>query len=49
VDAIPVRDGFRYASDTNPQWLSGSELEELLAPAVHLPTPAAPAVQAAIV
>jgi UDP-N-acetylglucosamine 4,6-dehydratase/5-epimerase len=49
VDAIRVPEGFRYSSDTNSQWLSGSELEELIAPPVHVPTPAAAQMQAAIV
>lgn len=28
----PAAEGFRYASDTNPEWLSGEELRNLLAP-----------------
>jgi UDP-N-acetylglucosamine 4,6-dehydratase len=31
LDGTPVPDGFRYASDTNTQWLSVEELRELLA------------------
>jgi UDP-N-acetylglucosamine 4,6-dehydratase len=30
VGAKPLPEGFRYASDTNPQWLSGRDLEELI-------------------
>ena len=37
VDARPVPEGFRYTSDTNSQWLSTTELEQLIAPEVRLP------------
>ena len=30
VGAKPLPEGFRYASDTNPHWLSGRDLEELI-------------------
>jgi UDP-N-acetylglucosamine 4,6-dehydratase len=30
VGAKPLPEGFRYASDTNPQWLSGRDLEQLI-------------------
>jgi UDP-N-acetylglucosamine 4,6-dehydratase len=29
-DAIPLPDGFRYASDSNPQWLTAEDLYELV-------------------
>jgi FlaA1/EpsC-like NDP-sugar epimerase len=29
-DAMPLPEGFRYASDTNPQWLSAEKLYELV-------------------
>ena len=29
-EARPLPDGFRYASDTNPQWLTSEELQELV-------------------
>jgi UDP-N-acetylglucosamine 4,6-dehydratase len=32
VGAKPLPEGFRYSSDTNEQWLSRRELEELVAP-----------------
>jgi UDP-N-acetylglucosamine 4,6-dehydratase len=32
VGARPVPEGFRYGSDTNEQWLSSRQLEELIAP-----------------
>lgn len=32
VGAKPLAEGFRYASDTNEQWLTRRELEELVAP-----------------
>ncbi len=31
VDVKPVPEGFRYTSDTNDQWLTGLELQELIA------------------
>jgi len=34
LGAQPVPDGFRYASDTNTDWLSGDQLMHLLAPAL---------------
>jgi UDP-N-acetylglucosamine 4,6-dehydratase/5-epimerase len=30
-NAKPLPDGFRYTSDTNPRWLTGEELRELIA------------------
>jgi UDP-N-acetylglucosamine 4,6-dehydratase len=30
VGAKSLPEGFRYASDTNPQWLSGRDLEQLI-------------------
>jgi UDP-N-acetylglucosamine 4,6-dehydratase len=33
VNAKPLPEGFRYTSDTNPQWLTRNELEQLVAPA----------------
>ena len=33
VNAKPLPDGFRYTSDTNSQWLTGADLERLIAPA----------------
>jgi UDP-N-acetylglucosamine 4,6-dehydratase len=32
VNAKPLPDGFRYASDNNEQWLTRRQLEELVAP-----------------
>ena len=32
LQAKPLPDGFRYSSDTNEQWLSRRQLEELIAP-----------------
>ncbi len=28
----PLPDGFRYASDTNPQWLTVEQIREMVAP-----------------
>jgi UDP-N-acetylglucosamine 4,6-dehydratase/5-epimerase len=28
----PLPDGFRYASDTNPHWLSIAEIQQIIAP-----------------
>ena len=41
VNAKPVPEAFRYTSDTNSLWLTGDELEELIAPSVPLARPAA--------
>jgi UDP-N-acetylglucosamine 4,6-dehydratase len=30
-DALPLSDGFRYTSDSNPRWLTPEELHELIA------------------
>jgi UDP-N-acetylglucosamine 4,6-dehydratase len=30
ADALPLPEGFRYASETNPHWLSAEELHELI-------------------
>ncbi len=42
VNAKPLAEGFRYSSDTNEQWLTRRELEELVTPetAEAAPTPA---------
>jgi UDP-N-acetylglucosamine 4,6-dehydratase len=32
VNAKPLREGFRYSSDSNERWLTRHELEELVAP-----------------
>jgi UDP-N-acetylglucosamine 4,6-dehydratase len=32
VQAKPLPEGFRYASDNNDRWLTKRELEELVAP-----------------
>jgi UDP-N-acetylglucosamine 4,6-dehydratase len=37
----PVSDGFSYTSDTNPLWLTGPDLEELIAPPPLMELPAA--------
>jgi UDP-N-acetylglucosamine 4,6-dehydratase/5-epimerase len=31
-NGAPLPDGFRYASNTNPQWLKIDELKEIIAP-----------------
>jgi UDP-N-acetylglucosamine 4,6-dehydratase/5-epimerase len=36
ITAKPLPDGFRYTSDTNLQWLSGRELEGLIAPGLRV-------------
>jgi len=36
ISAKPLPDGFRYTSDTNLQWLSGRELEGLIAPGLRV-------------
>lgn len=46
VNAKPLPDGFRYTSDTNSQWLTGQELEHLIAPAVPISRAAASQVPA---
>jgi len=30
ADASPLPDGFRYASDTNPRWLTIGELQKMI-------------------
>ena len=35
----PVPEGFSYSSHTNPQWLSASELREIVATLDPLPAP----------
>jgi UDP-N-acetylglucosamine 4,6-dehydratase len=40
VDAKPVPEGFRYTSDTNARWLTGPDLEELIAPSDAILKPA---------
>jgi UDP-N-acetylglucosamine 4,6-dehydratase len=37
----PLREGFRYTSDSNPRWLSNEELRELIAPGLPVVPPAA--------
>ena len=34
VDAKPLPEGFRYSSDTNEQWLTRRELEQLIDPEI---------------
>ena len=34
VDARPLPEGFRYSSDSNDQWLTRGELEEVIEPEV---------------
>src|SRR5262249_26802588 len=34
--ARPLADGFRYSSDTNAQWLSGEQLQQLVGPSLPL-------------
>lgn len=46
VNAKPLPDGFRYTSDTNSQWLTGADLERLIAPAVPVSRAAASQVPA---
>jgi UDP-N-acetylglucosamine 4,6-dehydratase/5-epimerase len=41
VDATPVPEGFHYTSDTNALWLTGPDLEELIAPACMMELPVA--------
>ena len=41
VNARPLPEGFRYTSDTNSQWLTGADLERLIAPAVPISRAAA--------
>jgi hypothetical protein len=33
VNARPLPEGFRYASDSNDRWLTNRELQDLIAPA----------------
>jgi len=40
VDAKPVPEGFHYTSDTNAHWLTGPDLEELIAPSDAILQPA---------
>ena len=50
LNARPVPAGFRYTSDTNPQWLSATELAELIAPEARVVLPTStPQAQAAVV
>jgi UDP-N-acetylglucosamine 4,6-dehydratase/5-epimerase len=37
VNARPLPEGFRYASDSNDRWLTGGELQELISPAAEEP------------
>jgi len=36
INAKPLREGFRYSSDSNERWLTRRELEELVAPETAL-------------
>jgi UDP-N-acetylglucosamine 4,6-dehydratase len=36
LNGRPLADGFRYSSDTNRQWLTGEQLQELVGPGVPL-------------
>jgi len=47
ANARPLPEGFRYTSDTNPQWLSQNELENLVAPTVPVPARATTAARGA--
>ena len=38
VGCRPLPEGFRYSSDTNTQWLSAGELEEIVNPGMAMPT-----------
>ena len=49
ISAKPLPDGFRYTSDTNLQWLSGRELEGLIAPGLRVSAAMAAHSQAAFV
>ena len=49
ISAKPLPDGFRYTSDTNVQWLSGRELEGLIAPGLRVSAAMAAHSQAAFV
>jgi UDP-N-acetylglucosamine 4,6-dehydratase len=40
VNAKPLAEGFRYSSDTNEQWLTRRELEELVTPETAEAAPA---------
>lgn len=46
VDAKPVPEDFRYTSDQNDQWLTGPDLEDLIAPVGPISMPLASAVPA---
>ena len=46
VNAKPLPEGFRYTSDTNSQWLTSADLEQLIAPAVPISRAAASRVSA---
>src|SRR6266851_601507 len=37
VTAKRLPEGFRYTSDSNPHWLSDGELQDLIAPEMHVP------------
>jgi UDP-N-acetylglucosamine 4,6-dehydratase len=37
VGCRPLPEGFRYSSDTNTQWLSTSQLEEIVNPDMAMP------------
>jgi UDP-N-acetylglucosamine 4,6-dehydratase/5-epimerase len=47
ANARPLPEGFRYTSDTNPQWLTRRELENLVAPTVSGPARATTAARGA--
>lgn len=46
VNAKPLPEGFRYTSDTNSQWLTGADLELLIAPVLPIARAAASQVPA---
>lgn len=46
VNAKPLPEGFRYTSDTNSQWLTGADLERLIAPVLPIARAAASQVPA---
>ncbi len=49
INAKRLPDGFRYTSDTNPHWLSDGELQDLIAPEMHVPVSLAVHGQQAVV
>jgi hypothetical protein len=39
VNARPLPEGFRYASDNNEQWITGRELQELISSPAEVEDP----------